>query len=203
MTISACNRSGHIEKSEPLLVQSGINTLNEYMTGSFNSALQAQLDSNYYNISLEMHPIWKDREGSWLYVEQALATKKAAPYRQRIYKVSYDRSTDTYISVVYKIPDEKNYIGKWKDDIFNALAAEDLILREGCDVILRQNSEGDFLGSTEEQNCLSTLRGASYATSKVNVYKDRIESWDQGFDDNGKQVWGAVIGPYIFTKINP
>ncbi|MGB0932242.1 MAG: CpcT/CpeT family chromophore lyase, partial [Chitinophagales bacterium] len=54
---------------------------------------------------------------------------------------------------------------------------------------------------TKEKECGSTLRGATYATSKVNIYKDRLESWDQGFNDQDSQVWGAVKGPYIFDKM--
>ncbi|MFM7544645.1 MAG: CpcT/CpeT family chromophore lyase [Ignavibacteria bacterium] len=27
-----------------------------------------------------------------------------------------------------------------------------------------------------------------------------LESWDQGFDKNGVQVWGAIKGGYIFVR---
>lgn len=31
------------------------------MQGSFNSEVQSQVDSTYFNISLHMYPIWKDK----------------------------------------------------------------------------------------------------------------------------------------------
>ena len=40
----------------------------------------------------------------------------------------------------------------------------------------------------------STLRGASSATSEVEVHPDRVVSWDRGFDAERKHVWGAEKG---------
>ena len=37
---------------------------------------------------------------------------------------------------------------------------------------------------------------------EVSMESGRIESWDQGFDANGKQVWGAEKGGYVFLKQN-
>jgi hypothetical protein len=44
------------------------------------------------------------------------------------------------------------------------------------------------------------LRGASYATSEVVITDEQLLSWDRGWDANGKQVWGAETGGYIFVK---
>ena len=66
---------------------------------------------------------------------------------------------------------------------------------------LRRASAGAFEGSTVENECVSTLRGAAYATSEVTVSRERLTSWDRGFDAGGGQVWGATEGPYIFDKV--
>ena len=58
------------------------------------------------------------------------------------------------------------------------------------------------LGSTREDACKSTLRGSNYATSQVEITADSVSSWDQGFDANGEQVWGAVKGAYVFDRIS-
>ena len=61
----------------------------DWMTGSFSSAAQAEADSAYYDIRLEMAPIWTDRDdAAWLYAEQAVAGMTDRPYRQRVYKVT-------------------------------------------------------------------------------------------------------------------
>lgn len=198
---SSCFRQNVAVMPTPTESGDKLELLYTYMQGSFNSAAQAEADTNYYDISLEMHPIWTEREGLWLYVEQALSARKEAPYRQRIYLLSYDPIKEMYASSVYKIPDEKEYIGKWNDDIFNDLDFSDLEVREGCAVYLKHNSDGSFKGSTTEKDCLSSLRGSTYATAKVNVYADSVESWDQGYNDSGEQVWGATQGPYVFQKM--
>ncbi|MFN7845911.1 MAG: CpcT/CpeT family chromophore lyase, partial [Bacteroidota bacterium] len=77
-----------------------LSTLKSYMSGSFNSALQAKNDSDYYEIHLHMQPIWENtKEGFWLYVEQAMSTALSKPYRQRIYHVSI-KNDSTIVSKV-------------------------------------------------------------------------------------------------------
>lgn len=172
------------------------------MIGSFNSEEQSKNDTNYYNISLEMHQIWKDRvDGYWLYVEQAVASVKDKPYRQRIYHI-YEKN-GMIKSVIYSIPEEKNLVGGWKDiSIFNKLSPSTLEAREGCEVIIKRKDENTFVGSTIDKNCTSNLRGAAYATTEVVITKDKMISWDRGFNDKDEQVWGAEKGGYIFNKFN-
>ena len=175
--------------------------LSELMIGSFDSSEQALNDSNYYSISLHMYPIWeKDIMATWLYVEQAVSSMEDKPYRQRIYRLT-GSDKEGYISEVFTLPVDSLFIGKWKaPDYFEAYSPADLTSREGCSVHMRRTHPDRFEGSTQGENCMSSIRGASYATSKVVIDKGVISSWDQGFDADGKQVWGAVNGPYIFKK---
>jgi hypothetical protein len=81
-----------------------------------------------------------------------------------------------------------------------ALTPGDLELKDGCAVVLSRDADGANGGATSERGCPSDLRGAKYATSKVTLNAKLLESWDQGFDGEGKQVWGARNGPYVLTK---
>lgn len=168
------------------------------MQGSYSSEKQSIADTTYFNISLRMIPIWKNR-GHYLYVEQAIFKKQEKPYRVRIYKLT--QKGDTFISEIHTLKNEKDWIGKWKTpEAFDALSENDIDVKQGCAVVLKQVEKNKFVGQTGNKTCPSELRGASYATSKVTVYKDKIVSWDQGFDKDGKQVWGATKGGYIFLK---
>ncbi len=173
----------------------------EWMSGSFSSAEQAADNEAYYHITLEMAPIWQEREGEhWLYVEQAAAATRNEPYRQRIYRVSRSASGE-YASAVYLLPDPAAAVGAWQDgSLLSGLEPADLELREGCTVYLQRIADDRFQGSTREDACSSSLRGASYATSEVTVTPNGIESWDRGFDHEGEQVWGAEQGAYIFKR---
>ncbi len=177
-----------------------LNELFVLMQGSFNSEAQAKKDSSYYNISLHMYPIWKDK-GNYLYVEQALNSMQNRPYRQRIYKVT--RLNDSlFSSAIYTIPSDSLWIGKWKTPLdFEKIRPEDLVERTGCAVVLKKIGDNHFKGATGDKTCKSSLRGASYATSEVEIKKGQILSWDRGFDTNGNHVWGAVEAGYVFDAL--
>jgi hypothetical protein len=175
--------------------------LADWMCGSFNSEEQSLQDSTYYHISLEMHRIWENHsDGFWIYVEQAVAETKDKPYRQRIYQIiEFDGD---FKSIIYSIPNAENYAGGYKDiSKFNSLTPSQLDIREGCEVIIKRKDENTFIGSTTDDNCLSTLRGAVFATTKVVITENSMMTWDQGFNSNHEQVWGAVKGGYIFNKV--
>ena len=172
----------------------------ELMSGSFNSSAQAKSDTSYFDISLHMCEIWKDKNAHWLYVEQAVTKNPLKPYRQRVYKVE-QISKSRFSSSVYTIKNQEKWIEKWKNPKdLNLFTENDIDLKNGCAVMLELQKDGTFKGGTEGTGCESNLRGATYATSKVTISKTILESWDQGFDSKGKQVWGAVKGPYQFVK---
>jgi len=181
--------------------QNYMDYLVEYMVGSFSSAEQAEKDTNYFNIELEMVQIWKDRtDGPWFYIEQAVAENKDKPYRQRVYQLK-NRDDLRIESIVYTLPDPLRFAGDYKKEFpLLRITPDSLKLREGCGVLLYMDDNGYFEGSTVDKNCSSDLRGASYTTSEVIIYKDKLISWDRGFNENGEQVWGATEGGYIFKK---
>jgi Protein of unknown function (DUF1001). len=173
--------------------------LYDMMQGEFSSALQAAEDSSYFDISLIMTGMWENRPGYWLYVEQALATSIEKPYRQRVYQLLDNNGRIE--SRVYTIPNGERYFGAWKDvRKLDQLTIDSLELRDGCSIFLEKINKYEFAGSTLNKSCESNLKGASYATSIVSIYKDMIISWDRGFDKNDHQVWGAEKGGYIFIK---
>ena len=102
----------------------------------------------------------------------------------------------------YTLKNEKDWIGKWATpEAYDKLTVTDIDLKHGCEVVLKRDGKNKFVGSTGDKTCPSELRGASFANSIVTVLKNEIVSWDQGFDKNGKQVWGATKGGYQFIKI--
>jgi CpeT/CpcT family (DUF1001) len=171
------------------------------MRGKYNSAAQAKSDTDYYNISLVMTPIWKDRtDGRWLYVEQAMATKLDKPYRQRVYHLQHPGS-NIYTSDIYTIKDALTFAGAQNNDtLLKKLSFDKIELKDGCTVTLTDKGNNNYEGGTDAAKCPSDLRGAKYATTKITMKKGELVSWDQGFDANDKQVWGATKGGYIFVK---
>ena len=184
------------------LDKSDLDLLRNYMSGSFTSELQSKNDSDFFDIHLQMKPIWEERkDGFWLYVEQAIVSALEKPYRQRIYHVNLLNDT-TIISEVFEMKSPMRFAGAYKNvAVLNSLTLDSLEARAGCVILLHARSNGTFVGSTKNQDCLSSLRGASYATSEVVIHKQLLVSWDRGWDATGKQVWGAVKSGYQFVKL--
>ena len=184
------------------LDKSDLDLLRNYMSGSFTSEQQSKNDSDFFDIHLQMKPIWEERkDGFWLYVEQAIVSALEKPYRQRIYHVNLLNDT-TIISEVFEMKSPMRFAGAYKNvAVLNSLTLDSLEARAGCAILLHARSNGTFVGSTKNQDCLSSLRGASYATSEVVIHKQLLVSWDRGWDATGKQVWGAVKSGYQFVKL--
>jgi len=170
------------------------------LSGRFSNAAQAAGDTAFFHISLVMTPIWPERrDGVWLYVEQAMASKPDKPYRQRVYKLTHP-SKNLYRSDIYTVKNAKEFAGLQSDrNKKQQLTPDSIELKDGCEVILR-NRKGTYRGGTSGKNCSSDLRGASYATSDITLKEGELFSWDRGFDAAGKQVWGSTKGGYIFVK---
>lgn len=195
-----CKNETNQEAEEPT-VDTELKELYGLMQGSFNSEVQSQVDSSYFNISLHMYPIWED-QGHFLYVEQALNSMQNKPYRQRIYELTRV-SDSTFSSAVYTLNVDSLWIGKWKNPkAFDLISLKDIALKDGCEVVLKRISEYHYVGKTGDTTCVSTMRGASYARSEVEILEDKVISWDRGFDADGNYVWGAEKGPYIFNKLD-
>lgn len=176
------------------------NRLCTWLEGSFNSTLQAQQDSDFFDIRLHITRIWKEnKDGAWFYVEQAVVTAQEKPYRQRVYHVTQLNDT-VFESAVYTFPTPLRFAGAWKNGQLGSITSDSLSTRKGCSVFIKARGKALFEGGTNERDCESDLRGAKYATTNVKLTKERLESWDQGFDAEGKQVWGATKGGYVFIR---
>lgn len=179
--------------------------LASWMTGSFSSARQAESNpESYFDIRLFMSRIWPTRaDAVWLYVEQASADSLAEPYRQRIYRLSRSDEGGAFRSEVFTLPgDPLDFAGAWRNaELLKSLSVEDLDPRQGCSIDLRRTGPETFAGSTTGRECVSSLRGAAYATSEVLITPERVLSWDRGFDSQGRQVWGAEDAGYVFDKL--
>jgi hypothetical protein len=177
--------------------------LTRWMIGSFGSGKQATTDSTYFDVRLHMARVWPNRtDGVWLYVEQALATRATRPYRQRVYRLERRRSDGVLTSKVYALPDPRAAVGAWAQvSPLAKLSPNDLVERPGAVIELKADGPDRFVGSTVGDRCKSTFRGAAYATSEVEVRAKSLVSWDRGYDADGKQVWGATEGGYVFDRL--
>lgn len=170
-----------------------------HLTGSFDSSEQAAVNPSYYDVSLTACAVSVEGiDTPTLYVEQALSDQLNQPYRQRIYVLSQVDDT-TVKSEIYELDTPDAYIGFCATEELQTVSIESMTLKDGCAVELEWIENG-FVGETEIGTCKSDMNGASYATSIVETSDAMISSWDQGWNSNAQQVWGAEDGPYIFIR---
>lgn len=197
LLLTACGGDpAPIQRSSPELGR-----LLGHMTGQFSSEAQAKATEGYFDIRLFMVEIWKERDdGPWLYVEQSVATALERPYRQRVYHLR-ELEPGIFESRIYAFPEPRSRTGAWKKDAPLAdLGPDDLEEKLGCGVILRLRDDGTYAGGTLGTACANAFGGATYATSFVTVFDDRLEAWDRGYDADHKPLWGPETGPYEFLR---
>jgi len=174
------------------------------LNGHFSSKEQAEQESGYYDISLTNISIWKNRTGFWIYQELFNSKTPSTIYYQRILKIERLDSI-TIRSLSYILPNQKKYSNGWKDpSIFNDLNIKTLEAREGCEIYFQKKTSSIYQGKTNNRTCSSTnlMKNVDYITSSIILSQDRISSWDRGYDNNGKQVWGKIQGPYKYKRIS-
>jgi len=192
----ACAR-GRRRRPGPML-----NELGRWFTGSFSSAQQASLDPSFAPLTLNSVRIWEERaDGVWLYVEQAAVALPTRPFRQRVYNIRRAKRGQ-FVVVLYRINEEERYVGAYADEeLLDALKEEELTrLERGCDTFLRKRGK-KYVGGTVGRSCPSTLAGATYSTSEIAVYSNRIYALDRGYNADDEQVWGSENGPYKFREV--
>ena len=190
-------------ESIPGYVDQQRSDLRDWMSGTWTA--QAEDESGtVLDVRLVVVPIWKDRwDAPWLYAEQALAARPENPYRQRVYHIRSDPKGGLWCDVFDVPRGGPRLAGAWRErEPFSNLRPEDLIQRTGCGIRLLPHS-GRFKGSTEEKSCLSEFRGARWAMYELTVEPERMESWERGYDADGRQVWGPSGGPDVYRKVSP
>ncbi len=179
-----------------------LDRLANMMTGVFSSASQAAADpDNFQDTRLIMLPIWTTRtDGHWLYVEKALGVREDIPYKQRVYHL-YMRQDQKLVCDIYQLPgDPLKYAGARRDlSAFSGLTPDSLITMADCRILFTLQADGGFSGQTEGKGCDGGLPGSRYTITELTISDSVLVSWEKGFNDSGKQVWGGAAG-YRYIK---
>jgi hypothetical protein len=180
------------------------------LEGTIDSSGQSLLDRDYVDVrvthcEIEVRDLPGHLDPSlFLYVEQALSLSLEAPYRQRVIKLSPDGlSARGVVSSIYEvtIPPQQllNLCGKSQDQrVLSWSNLKDV----QCSVYMNKVQDL-WVGETQKAKCPNDYGSAKFVSSKVRLSKTGMYSWDQGWDAEGNQVWGAVKGGYNFEKMNP
>ena len=177
------------------------------LAGQFSSEAQSRSDPDYLEVRYEAVRIWKQLQGArWLYVERSVPGLPAAPYRQTVYRFVDDpfKKVDErrFELDAYAIVEPARFAGATSDPArLSAMTPQDLVARPGCSIVLVRGGDDTFTGGTTGRSCPGDAPGVAYVTSEWTVARDGLTRWDRGFDADGRQVWGATKGPYVFRRV--
>lgn len=144
----------------------------------------------------------RDRPVVFLYQEQALAEKLDQPYRQRFLRIAPSRDSKTVESLSFRPEQMQTWAGLCqRPERDRQITLKDLGTPV-CSVWLKR-SEDEYLGRTPVDGCPAKVRGAVRITNRVRLWADGMDTWDRGFDAQGRQVWGAESDAYQFRWVQP
>ncbi|MBW4469486.1 MAG: chromophore lyase CpcT/CpeT [Stenomitos rutilans HA7619-LM2] len=183
-------------------------TLARWMAGEFDNREQAIADSVWFvHLRLWQRPVPLFREDSLtLFAEQANVINPDQPYRQRLIRLMQTNASQAPLQAQYyafKDPSAVKGAGL-KPDVLNTITLEQIEFLPGCLLQITPQFGGDRFIAQPMPDCQCFF---SYQGNKAQVQlgfaasPDTFESYDKGIDIvTQKATWGAVLGPYRYTK---
>lgn len=187
--------------------------LAEYLAGEFDNQEQAIADPVWYvHLRLWQRPVNLFSEDSiTLFAEQANIINLDNPYRQRIMRLQPRPDCDADLQVQYYMPKNPGSLkGAGRNPILlDTLTPDQLDLLPGCVLTVTQQTLAPkcykFVATPPPNtSCSFTYLGNSIHVSLgFEASVAEFHSYDKGIDTaTGKATWGAILGPYRYTKRN-
>jgi hypothetical protein len=186
-------------------------TLARYMAGEFDNQQQAIAEPVWYvHLRLWQRPVPLFTEDSLtLFAEQANIVNLDKPYRPRILRLQSSDTTPASLQVqYYMLKDTEAIRGAGRNpELLRQLTSEDIEFLPGCNLTVKQQQVGpnsyEFSASSATGTpCGFSYQGNSYQVSLgFEATAEEFRSYDKGIDPTtGKAIWGALMGPFRFTK---
>lgn len=184
-----------------------LQTLAQYMAGEFDNHDQAIAEPLWYvHLKLWQRPAPFFIEDSLtLFAEQANALHLDRPYRQRLMRLRQTSDPQRPLTVQYyafKNPSAVSGTGV-RPEMLSGVTLEELELLPGCVLNVTQPQPSTFVAlSPPDSACYFSYEGEKRQVSLgFEAMANEFASYDKGIDiETGQAIWGAIMGPYRFTK---
>ncbi len=188
-------------------------TLGKYLAGEFDNEQQASSEPIWYvHLRLWLRPVNLFTSNSIaLFAEQASVVNITKPYRPRILRLQQHPSDLNSLQVkYYMFPDIAEFRGAGRQaELLQKITLEKIKFLPDCtlNVKVERSNLGRYKFTTSpatEKACTFTYQGDTYQVFLgFEVTSNELKTYDKGIDrETGKATWGALMGPYCFTKIN-
>ncbi|MEL6459239.1 MAG: chromophore lyase CpcT/CpeT [Cyanobacteria bacterium J06621_15] len=188
-----------------------LNTIAEYLAGEFENKQQAISEPSWYvNLRMWQRPVALFQEDSiTLFAEQANVLNMEKPYRQRILRITALTSQAEFKVQFYMFKDPAAWRGAGVNyTLLNSLTPEQLDILPGCALmgnteIISPNQYKFTAKPIPDTRCTFDYAGNTVEVSLgFEATQKEFFSYDKGIDvETRKATWGAILGPYRYTKI--
>ncbi|HEY9706288.1 MAG TPA: chromophore lyase CpcT/CpeT [Allocoleopsis sp.] len=186
-------------------------TLAHYMAGEFENKAQALENPAWFvHLHLWQRPVFLFNDDSiTFYAEQANIVKLDYPYRPRIIRLCWHNQLQLIQVKYYMLKNPENVRGGGKNsELLTSLTPEDVEFLPNCTLNVKITElDGDNYHFITEpatsEKCTFNYQDNTYQVELgFMATSTEFKTYDKGINPTtGAALWGALMGPYIFTKI--
>lgn len=188
--------------------------LARYLAGEFDNQAQAFAEPAWYvHLRLWQRPVPANlfsEDSITLFAEQANFMTLDRPYRQRVLQLqSVGSGSQTQLQVrYYMLKDPAAFRGACRNrDLLSRLTPAELEFLPGCTLTVTQQplAAGAYHFKAflpADARCCFTYQGETRQVSLgFEATPTQLLTYDKGIDPvTGQALWGAILGPFDFTK---
>ena len=185
--------------------------LGTYLAGEFDNQPQALAEPAWYvHLRLWKRPVPLFTEDSiTLFAEQASVVNLNQPYRPRILRLRQGKEDSQQLKVdYYMFQDISTVKGAGQNPkLLKQITTEQIEFLPNCSLNIKVEQLATSYSfetfSTSDRPCTFTYQNNTYQVSLgFKVTEKELQTYDKGIDpQTGKAIWGALLGPYRFTKL--
>ena len=185
--------------------------LADYLSGEFDNREQALAEPVWYvHLRLWQRPVPLFSEDSiTLFAEQASVVNLEKPYRQRIMRLMELSNPDAPFAIqYYMLKDPTSLSGAGCNPaLLDRLTIDQIDLLPGCILNVKEQTLDNhcykFTATPPPEACcrFTYLDKTVQVALSFEATQNEFISFDKGIDPNtGKATWGAIFGPFRYTK---
>ncbi len=184
-----------------------LQTLADYLTGTFDNRSQAMNDPVWYvglQVWHRVTHLFSD-DSITIFAEQANRLKLEKPYRQRLIRLQEGENGLTAQFYGFKDPSVVVGSGQYPDRL-KAITVQDIDFLPGCLLTVQAralNGKPGFYAIAPEGICCQFKYGDKIGQVSLGfaVSETEFHSYDKGINpETLKPIWGALMGPYQHQK---
>lgn len=205
---SVCSSTFTLQSSATPIINHRDSVVKHLVGKMTASVKQAESEEIQVRMTTCLVNVTGNKNSIYLYQEQGFIGNLDQPYRQRFLEITATnvQQKQPHQNLVFSHSYKPQYLEQWinfcQSDRATKKISPTAIGELVCTIRLKPLLSV-YVGQTPSGGCPTTARGAATITNSIVLHEQGMETWDRGFDTEGKQLWGARQKPYQFFWDKP